>query len=264
MRILNLIESIIINLFSSQLYGGKATFCERIRLKCFRKKLFRRIRKYIIQHDGSVLTTGDFEIFLQYHHPIENIFKQISGGTGTVSKELFIKEQIELFYRVQHHPEKNPFDTDEILKGFFVHVYDEIDSFFVKNLSQNEAYIISRLDRANQQVMDTLQVSEKVLHKDLTGIKKLLQENLQIQDPELVWSIYLHLSSLILNGKISDVLQIYPLLIGKSIDLESSISYLLSLFSDNNSFCVDFCKIQNDIVDDQIYNDICRISIYIN
>lgn len=264
MRIFNLIESIIINLFSSQLYDGKVTFCERIRLKCFRKKLFKRIRKYIIQHDGSVLTTGDFEIFLQYHHPIEKIFKQISSGSGVVSKESFINEQIELFFKVQHHPEKNRSDTDEILKGFFMHVYDEIDSFFVKNLSQNETYIISRSDRTNQQVMDALQVSEKRLHEDLTGIKKVLQENLQIHDPELVWSIYQHLSSLILNGKISEVLQIYPLLIGKSIDLESSISYLLSLFSDNNSLCVDFCKIQNDIVDDRIYNDICRISIYIN
>ena len=142
MKIFNLIESIIINLFSSQLYDGKATFCERIRLKCFRKKLFKRIRKYIIQHDGSVLTTGDFEIFLQHHHPIEKIFNQISSGTDIVSKESFINEQIELFYRVQHHPENNRFDTDEVLKGFFMNVYDEIDTFFVKNLSQNEKYII--------------------------------------------------------------------------------------------------------------------------
>lgn len=264
MKIFNLIESIIINLFSSQLYDGKATICERIRLKCFRKKLFKRIRKYIIQHDGSVLTTGDFEIFLQYHHPIENIFKQISSGTGVVSKESFINEQIELFYRVQHHPENNRFDTDEVLKGFFMNVYDEIDTFFVKNLSQNEKYIISRSDRGNQQLTNELKASKKEIHDELSDIKKVLQENLQIHDPELVWSIYQYLSSLILNGKISEVLQIYQLLIGKSVDLESSISYLLSLFSDNKSLCVDFCKIQNDIVDDRIYNDICRISIYIN
>lgn len=264
MRIFNLIESIIINLFSSQLYDGKVTFCERIRLKCFRKKLFKWIRKYIIQHDGTVLTTGDFEIFLQYHYPIENIFKQISSGTGVVSKESFINEQIELFYRVQNHKEKNRSDTGDILKSFFMHIYDEIDSFFVKNLSQNEKYIISRSDLGNQQVMGALKASKKEFHDDLAGIKKVLQENLQIHDPELVWSIYQHLSSLILNGKISEVLQIYTLLIGKSLDLESSISYLLSLFSDNNSFCVDFCKIQNDIVDDRIYNSICRISIYIN
>lgn len=264
MGIINLIESIIINLFSSQLYDGKMTFCERIRLKYFRKKLLKWIRKYIIQHDGTVLTTGDFEIFLQYHQPIENIFKQISSGTGVVSKEMFINEQVELFYRVQNHKEKNGSDTGDILKGFFMHVYDEIDLFFVKNLSQNEKYIIARTNMGNQQIIDTLKKSKKEIHNDLTDIKKVLQENLQICDPELVWSIYQSISSLILNGKISEVLQIYPLLMGKSKDLESSISYLLSLFSDNNSFYTDFCTIQNDIIDNRIYDHICRISIYIN
>ncbi len=145
-----------------------------------------------------------------------------------------------------------------------MHFYDEIDKFFAENLSQNERYIVSRLSEENHYVKDVIQTSTKDIQMGIADIKELLHEKKELNDPDLVWSIYQVFSSTILSGRVSDVLQIYPLLIGKSKDLESSISYLLSLFSNDITFNNDFCKAQIDIMDERIYCHISRITIYIN
>ncbi len=98
--VFNVVTSIIINLFSNQLYDGKVTICERIRLRRFRKKLIKWTRQYINRHDGTVLTTGDFETFLKQYHLIENIFNYVSDTKNNISKEKFIKDQINLFHRM--------------------------------------------------------------------------------------------------------------------------------------------------------------------
>ena len=134
-KILELISSIVINIFSSQLYDNKASFVERINLRIFRKKIIKWVREYIIKHDGTVLTTGDFEIFLSRYRLIENIFTHVSDSGNSVSKEEFIKNQINLFHRIQAHPENNRFDTNDILREFITYFYDAIDSFFFKHLS---------------------------------------------------------------------------------------------------------------------------------
>ena len=261
---IDLIENIVINLFSSQLYDRKVSIFEKVRLECFRRKLVKWTRQYINSHDGTVLTTSDFESFLRYHHLIENIFSQVTSADSSVSKEMFIHEQIRLFHSMQKHPENNRYDTDDILKSFITHFYDEINAFYLKNLSQNEKYIVSRSDAVGHRVIDTVQKNADVMNAGIDGIKELLSKQNEIDNPELVWTIYQTLSKSIISGKVGEVMQIYPLLSGKSKDLEKSISYLLSLFSSKDGYVADFDQIQKDIIDNRIYNDVCRITIYLN
>lgn len=262
--VIELIGGIVTNLFSSQLYDGKASLHEKIHLRCFRKKLMRWTRQYINNHDGTVLTTGDFERFIRYHQLIDHIFAQVSSADNLVSKEFFVRDQIRLFHMIQSHPERNNFETDIVLREFIEYFYDEINMFYLKNLSQNEKYLLSRVDAVGHKAMDIAQKNADVIKSDVADIKKLLTQQNKLESPELVWTIYQTLSKSIINGQVGEVIQLYPLLSGKSNDLETSISYLLSLFSGNSGYITDFSQVQEEIIDERIFNDICRIEIYIN
>lgn len=67
-----------------------------------------------------------------------------------------------------------------------------------------------------------------------------------------------------MTGKVDEVLDIWPLLVGKSNDLENGIAYLLNLFSEKTPIYVNFYDIQNNVEDNRIYEYVCRISIYVN
>lgn len=264
MTILSVVEGILTNIFSSQLYDEKNTLLEKLRLWFFRKKLLKWIRKYIIGHDGTILTTDDFEAFLTNYHLIEKIFDQVSAGNTNVSKETFINNQIETFHMMQKNPYNNKFSTDYELKKFIEHFYDKIDLFFLRYLSQNDKYLASRIDVSRQNTIEAIDVHSSKLSNEISEIKDILQNKNELSDSEDIWSIYQLLSKSIKDGKVDEVAQIFPLIIGKSKDLEESTAYLLGLFSDNPSFRKDFDQIQKDIIDDRIYMDICRISIYVN
>lgn len=261
---LELVSSILINLFSSQLYDGKANVVEKARLYFFRKKLLKRTREYINKHDESVLTTGDFEYFLGNYRLIEDMFFQISSGNTGKSKKQFVKEKIKLFHSMQRHPEKNRFDTDLVLAGFIERFYDDIEYFFRKNLSQNQKYLASIIHRKSENVKDSVIDSKNEILSSLDGIRADLQKGNRLEDSEKVWEIYQIISKSVINGKITDVLQIFPLLQGKSSDLEISIAFLLGLFSEETIYSDDIIYPQKKVKDDRIYTDICRKSIYVN
>lgn len=264
MTLLDVLENILINLFSSQLYVGKTRFFEKIKFWIFRKKLLTWTQKYILMHDGTVLTTSDFEAFLRYHNLIENIFNHVASTDTNETKDTFISNQIKLFHQVQKHPEDNKFDTDDILRGFIVHFYNEINRFFINNLSQDGKYVISRMNEGKNQIINEVEAIKQINQKGLEDIKVLLSKSHELDDPEIVWSIYQKLSTLVLNGMVSDVIQMYPLIKGKSKDLEIGISYLLGLFSDEEPFKCNFSEFQDKVLDDRIYCHGCRVFIYVN
>lgn len=264
MAILEMIESIVVNLFSNQLYEGKACVIEKIRLRKFRNELTQWTRKYINDHDGTVLTSEDFEDFLTNHHLIENIFSQISSGKANISKDEFINNQIALFHNIERKPQSRRYDTDYTLRGFIEYFYDKINNFFCKNLSQSEKYLASKINSGAQETMDAIHDSSNHINNSIAEIKDILVKQKELDDPETVWVIYQVLSKSIKDGNISEVAQMYPLLTGKSNDLEISVSYLLGLFSYKANFNTDFIQAQKEIVDDRIFRDICRTSIYVN
>ena len=263
-KILELISSIVINIFSSQLYDNKASIVERINLRIFRKKIIKWVREYIIKHEGTVLTTGDFEIFLSRYRLIENIFTHVSDSGNSVSKEEFIKNQINLFHRIQAHPENNRFDTNDILREFITYFYDAIDSFFFKHLSQNEKYLISKIEKGHTTILEKIRESDKQVNNNFDKVIDYLKNQSKINDSELVFLIFQKISSKLFDGEVYEILDIWPLLVGKSNDLEISVAYLLNLLSEKPPIYVDFNVIQNDVEDDRIYKQVCRISIYVN
>lgn len=262
--LIELIKTIIFNLFSSELYEEKGKCIEKIKLYFFRKKLTKMIIEYINRHDGTVLTTSDFELFLTHHNLIEHIFLQTISIENLKDKESFIKEQIQLFHDVQIHSEKNKIETNQILYEFISICYDEINNYFGSNLSINQKYIISKLEKKIGNKLDILEDTSKDVNRKIDEIVDCLSKENEINDKEVVWSIYQTLSKFIINGKIDEIIGIYPLLKKKSVDLENSVSYLLGIFSSQTMYVIDFTSIEKMIIDDRIYDDICRITIYVN
>jgi len=267
MSVFDVISNIIMSFSANQIYDFSKNTIEEKRLKCFQEDIEKWVREYINNHDGTVLTTGDFESFLKNHKLIEDIFGQISSAKSKVSKEEYIKEKIRLFHEVQSNTKKNQYDTDDVLRDFISWLYDKIDLFFREKLSSNENYIVSRNENSNQQLNNEIQelknISQDGSYK-LDEIKNLIQNGSKIADKNEIWEIYKTLSDMITYGRVSEVLPIYSLLKGKSEDLEHSISFLLKLFSNADNINADFDKLQRSIEDDKIYCDICRIAIYVN
>ena len=262
-QILEVLSNIVISLFSSQLYDGKISILEKKRLEDFQKEITDWAREYIIRHDGTVLTSSDFEIFLSQYNLIENIFSHISESSDGISKGEFIKNQINLFHRAQAHPENNRIDTDDILREFMTCLYDRIDKFFLENLSQNGKYLACKFEKKDAVILEKLNENNKQTNEKFDTVIQYLKNGSKIHDSELVFSIFQKISSGLLTGKVDEVLDIWPLLVGKSNDLENGIAYLLNLFSEKTPIYVNFYDIQNNVEDNRIYEYVCRISIYV-
>lgn len=259
-----IIWSILINIFSSIVYDGHVGFFKRLQYKRFSKKLTIWIQRYIQKNDGTVLSTGDFEIFLRDYKLIEKIFIHVASGDNKVSKRTFVQEQIKLFHGIQRKPPKNIEEMDNHLREFIIDFYDKIEDYYKRKLSQKEKYIISKLNDYRNDVIEYTKKGFDIVDENIKGIKEILSENGRLSDKKVVWDIYEVLSKSILNGKSNEVIQIYPLIIGKSKDLELAISYLLNLFSIKKDIIISFRYLEENIEDDDIYDDICRITVYFN
>ena len=268
MTIIDVILNIILSLCSSQIYDGKTKLLDKIRIKLFCSKLVRWSRRYIKSHDDSILTRKDFERFVKDYKLFENLFSQIVSGDTCKSKENFISEQIKLFHSMQTYPEKNEVDTDEILKEFICYFYDKFDVYCRKHLSQNQKYMLAKSEIMSKQTIEAVKNSQDSINDNVNNgfndLKKVLESQNSIGDTEKIWNIYKLMATTIVNGKISEILPLVPLLPGKSEDLENGIAYLLGLFSCKKEYFADLKQIERVIKDQRIYDDICRITIYLN
>lgn len=255
------VVDIVISLLSSHLYDVTTKTIEKKQSEKFILEIRDWTCKYISTNDGSVLTTEDFGSFLKNYRLIENTVNQVSNGRGNISKETFINDQINLFYKA--YPENNRAETGNVLRSFIECLYDKIDKFFLENLSQKEKYAISRVYDASCRVVDIVQKNSEIIQAGIEDVKSIISNSTIIRDPEILWSIYKTLSTNLLEGKIDDVLQIYPLLSGKSVDLEYSVSFLIKLLSNSDKFNIVFDQIEK-VDNELIYSDICQIAVYVN
>lgn len=97
MDIISVIGGIMTNIFSNDLHSGSLKFVERIRLRHFQKRISKWLRRYIINHDGSILTKSDFERFLTNDKPLERMFLSISGNGDSLPKNEFIENELKRF-----------------------------------------------------------------------------------------------------------------------------------------------------------------------
>lgn len=260
------ILSIIINLFSSDLYSMEVNWIEKWRFKQFQKKVTSIVENIVNKHDGSVLTTDSFENFLRYYHPIEKLFLNISGEGECKSKKQFIEEQNKLFFDSYNSDKESPLERS-IFKELFEKLYDTIDNYYRKTLSKNDKYLIGVVEKTRNFLGTEIEEgTDRVIQtvgKKMDEVKDMLSSIRKIDDMDIIWSIYSSFSKAIMEGRSSEVYSLYPLLNGKSKDLELGIAYLLKILSDISVEDVSFEIVQNKIDSEQIYVDLAQKTIYI-
>ena len=261
--LLQIIKDIINCIFLDWMEKEKTNFFDRIRTRHFIKKLNQRVRNYIISHDGTILTTGDFEAFLRYHHLLETIFEHIVSSNGELTRDAFIKKQIAKFHNMQKNPENNRYDTDDVLKEFIDFFYSEIELFYRKRLPNDFQYLATKGNEIAAS-LDEIKQNGLSSHEEIMRFVKLAEQGKKICDSESVYKIFSLLYSFALNGKVDELIQLKPLLAGKNDDIELSVSYLINLLTNDSPFIIDFKRIQSDIIDDRIFDDVARFSLYLD
>ena len=264
-----LIETIILNVLSNEALQAKGTFVNRMRIYRYRKSLVKKVREYINSHDGTILTTGAFERFLQYSKPIERIFGHVVSTHEKTSKERFIEEEIRIFTDSYRDGKKlSPIDIDE-LHSFFEFCYDLIERFCGSLLltdgqkmvlSQLEGEISSIKEESDKNAKDLIDTTRR-LEGGMGELKQLISSNNQITDSATVRSAYTVILSTLSNGDLDSVIKLRPILQGKNNDLELCTDYLIGLLSDlPSSLC--FSDIQMRVTDDYLYEDITRRTLF--
>ena len=72
--ILSLIKEILNDILSPVMGKGIISFIEKVHKMRFIKNVNALVREYVNNHDGTILTTGAFERYLSYYHPIEKYY----------------------------------------------------------------------------------------------------------------------------------------------------------------------------------------------
>ena len=260
-EIAKLIESLVFGLMSEILSHTKDSLWRKIKLYRFNKSLSSWIRSFINSHDGSALTSGDFEVFLTYQKPLDKIADAIVGDNPLNTSDAIIEEIVAQF-KTRHSKRNNITCFDEmILKDLFCGIYQRIDLFYRKQLSDSERYMIAQLKKTQGEIIASQEKNGTEIKHDILKIKELLQEGPQIKQEDIRW-IYEEVSKLLIEGNADAVNLLVPLLNTNASDLVYAVPYLLGLMSDYDVGAKSFTEIQTCIKDDDIYSDIVRKTIY--
>lgn len=265
MSIPTVIGSIIINMFSADISSVSYKFCDKIRLERFKKDLDRYVRTYVVEHDGTVLTTGDFEQFITSYHPLEHAFENISGLSKAIPKDQFIDDQINKFENAFPNA-INDYYNRIILKSFIATIYDKVEIYYKNSLSKNEKYMVGVVEKIKSTLeIDIDKVGDKISRKIDSGIEDIIAilEKQSKLGKDAIWVIFSSLAESILSGNINEICTIVPLLTGKGTDLETGIKYYLELFQSGAEGSNSLSVIENVIEDDRIYRKLAEVTIYL-
>ena len=264
------VETIILNVLSNEIFQEKGNCFRRLKIRRYKRSLIKQVREYINSHDGTILTTGAFERFLQYSKPIEKIFGHVMNAHDVLSKDGFIGEQINAFTDLYYDGKQiSPLDRAE-LYSFFDFCYKSINHFCSSLLLTNEqklllsqfvekiAFLKEDSDQKAETIIDTTRRMEGGINElkgDIDEIKHLFSENHQITDIVTIRGAYSAILTSLSNGNSESVVRLIPLIRGKNNDLELCADYLIGLLSDYPS-STSFEEIQLKVKDDLLYEDI--------
>lgn len=260
-EIAKMIESLVSGLMSEILSHTKDSLWRKIKLYRFKKNLSNWIRQFINSHDGSVLTSGDFERFLIYQKPLDKIVDAIVGENPLHTSDALIKELVDLFKKSQSKRNNISCVDEMIIKDLFHGIYQRIDLFYRNQLSDSEKYMIAQVKKAQGAIIASQEKNGTEIRHDILKIQELLQEGQQIKHEDIRW-IYEEVGKLLIEGKAEAVNLLLPLLNANTSDLAYAVPYLLGLMSDYDVKAKSFPEIQTCIKDDGIYSDIVRKTIY--
>lgn len=192
------IETIILNVLSNEIFEEKGNYLRRQKIRWYKRNLIKQVREYINSHDGTILTTGAFERFLQYSKPIEKIFGHVTNAQNVLSKDGFIKEQIDNFATQNYHDNQIPHQDRTELYSFFDFCYNSINHFCSSLLlSDEQKLIISQLveniallKEDSDQKTESIISSTRRLESGIDELKQLIIESNQIVDSATIIGAY--------------------------------------------------------------------------
>ena len=227
MNIINVISDIIVSIFTESLTHAGVKFIERLKLRKLKKKISETMRQLLRQYDGSVLTTGAFAEFIEKHHPLEKMFANIAGKSANLPKEQCINEQIELFGK--YYPSEKVTPTDRsVMKELFEKLYEIMESYYKEHVSKSTNYLAGTVQKTEAALSTDIQEQgthiEQHVDQGLEELKTMLLKSQELKDDDTIWSVYTSLVHEILNGRAGEVYTVYPLLEGKSRDLQLAIT----------------------------------------
>ena len=264
------IETIILNVLSNEIFEEKGNYLRRQKIRWYKRNLIKQVREYINSHDGTILTTGAFERFLQYSKPIEKIFGHVTNAQNVLSKDGFIKEQIDNFATQNYHDNQIPHQDRTELYSFFDFCYNSINHFCSSLLlSDEQKLIISQLveniallKEDSDQKTESIISSTRRLESGIDELKQLIIESNQIVDSATIIGAYNSIVTSLSDGNSESVVRLLPLLKGKNSDLELCADYLIGLLSDRPS-STNFEDVQLKVNNDFLYEDVVKRSLYL-
>lgn len=221
------ILNIIINVISSEIFDCKPKLVQKIKLSIFKKKLYVFINKFFEKNDGTIITTGKIEYFLQYYNVIQHaldIALNIDGKNW--GEKEYIENLLFKFKNSDNKPEINLNPNDEsVLKEFFCGIYKQIDNYIASSLSVEAKHIISKQRSEIRKLTEEIRLGKK-------EIIDLINQKDQISNADIAFNIFEVLKKKIFTGELEVVNNLLPLLKGKNEDINNGVEIILSSFSD--------------------------------
>lgn len=259
-----LVNEILNSILPPAVEAGIKSFRDKIRKRCLIKKITVLVRAYINDRDGTILTTGAFERYLNYYHPIEKILALTEATDETVkSKEKFIEDQVHVFFENCVEKEQNAPDNRRAFEDFLSQFYDIIFAYYRSSLTKNEKFLLSSVRSDYKEIMEKTDKNTETLGKDINEIKSMIQNQKSIDDPETVRNIYYNIVEYIWAGKGKNVEFLIPLIKGKNKDIELCIEFLLCFMKDSATK-EQFEALQKNVSDNELCRDVVRKVIYLS
>lgn len=255
-QIASTLLSILINVISSNISNSKTGIVERYRFFRFKKITKKWVVDFCTKHDGTILTSGKFETYLTYQHPINKIFEYVLNsdrdGLGDATFRKQITEKTKEFLLNEYC--SISVQDEVIIKELYEKIYWQLNEYCKKNLSLGERYKLAAI--INSQAKQT-----ENIRGDIQDVKELLIGKDLINDPEVIIRIYATLNDDILSGNIEDVYNILSILTGKNKDLDIAIRIKMSIISDYICLDMDIIEAWSQINSIFISEDVAKFLI---
>lgn len=94
--IVTILSNIVLNVISDDVSNGKMNIVEKIKFFLFKRKTKNWLQTFCKGKDGTVLTSGRFQTYLDYYKPIKKIYEHVVECDGVFGrKDEFIRNLIE-------------------------------------------------------------------------------------------------------------------------------------------------------------------------
>ncbi len=259
LNIAKFISDIFFNFILSELESRKNSLILKLKFNKCKKKIKESIKKYILQNDGSILTSSTFEKYLKYQKPTVKIqYYVLEFNSSDLDEKAFIYECINECREYFSISNCDFTPQDEcILKDFYQKLLIIFNEFAINQLSDNEKIILKNLIRSKKEIINKLNDSTNAI-KD---ISELLKFNQAITNPDILHNIYDYLNNEMYKGEFEKVYALLPLIENKNNDLENAIKIKLHTLSLYKCLKQDDVTIYSSINDIYIHNDITRLLI---